>query len=301
MTPTRRTLASPAHAEGRGLFTNLPASVTLHPAEPGSGLNVSRAGEDPILVHISTLSDDVPHPAFQRLPPRCTTLGLNSGPLFTVEHALSALVGLGITDALLEVTGPELPILDGSAAPFVEAIRAAGLTELDASADPLVVTEELTIADDRGGSVRVTPADDTRYTYHLDYATADASRPAPIPAATATWDATPDDYATNVAPARTYALQSEAEQMHALGLFQHLTPRDMLVIAPATKDTHGGPIDNAYRFEGEPARHKLLDLIGDLALVGRPIQAHIAAHRSGHALHHQVARALVARFGHTGN
>ena len=175
MTPTRRTLASPAHAEGRGLFTNLPASVTLHPAEPGSGLNVSRAGEDPILVHISTLSDDVPHPAFQRLPPRCTTLGLNSGPLFTVEHALSALVGLGITDALLEVTGPELPILDGSAAPFVEAIRAAGLTELDASADPLVVTEELTIADDRGGSVRVTPADDTRYTYHLDYATADGS------------------------------------------------------------------------------------------------------------------------------
>ncbi|MFG0306723.1 MAG: UDP-3-O-acyl-N-acetylglucosamine deacetylase [Phycisphaerales bacterium JB040] len=295
MTPTRRTPASDARLEGRGLFTDQPAAVTIRPAETGAGLLVARPGDDPILAHVSTLSSDAPHPAFQRLAPRCTALNLDSGPLFTVEHALSALVGLGVTDALIEADGPELPILDGSALPYVHALLGAGLTDTDQPAHPLIVTEELTLADDRGGSVRVEPADDTAYTYHLDYGPA-----APVPPARVSWDATPDDYAANIAPARTYALQSEAEQMQALGLFRHLTPRDMLVIAPPTPDHPGGPIDNAYRFPDEPARHKLLDLIGDLALVGRPIRARITARRSGHALHHQVARALVARFGHTG-
>src|SRR5690606_8732256 len=120
--------------------------------------------------------------------------------------------------------------------------------------------------------------------YELDYGPG-----GPMLPQAAVWDGTAAMYTREIAPARTFCTDREAEAMRRAGLFANLSPREMLVIGP------DGPIENTCRFENEPARHKLLDVIGDLSLVGRPIQADIVARRSGHALNHELARLLAAR------
>jgi UDP-3-O-acyl N-acetylglucosamine deacetylase len=277
------TLAAPtARILGRGLFTDRPATLTLRPAAPGTGLLLVRAGAEPVRVHASNLASAPAHPAFATLPPRHTNLG-SPAPFFTVEHLCSALVGLGVTDCLAELEGPELPILDGSAAPFANAIDAVGLDHTPAP-EPIRLRAPVRV-EQGGACVLLEPADAPSYAYTLDYGPS-----SPLPATTVSWDGSPDAYRRDIAPARTYCLRSEAELMRSFGLFTSLSPRDMLVLDDAT----GAPIDNALRFADEPAHHKLLDLIGDLALTGRPLCARVTAVRSGHALHHQAARAVLA-------
>jgi UDP-3-O-acyl N-acetylglucosamine deacetylase len=280
----RRTLAAPVEVVGIGLFTGSHATLRIAPAEPGEGLTFRRAGaEAPIPGRIDALA--APPPG---APARNTSLAAAPGAaILTVEHLLSALVGLNITEALIEVDGPEIPIGDGSAALFVEAIARAGSRALEGMIEPLTIEREVSV--ESGGSritARPRTAPGCRYTYELDYG------PGPIGAQSAAYEtdwsgAGAERYAAEVAPARTFCLQAEAEAMRALGLFTSLTPRDMLVFGA------DGPIDNALRFANEPARHKLLDLIGDLALVGRPLQMEITAVRAGHALNHAMARALL--------
>jgi len=280
---TRRTLAAPATIAGVGVFTGARASLTIAPAPPGAGITLHAPGwPAPCPATLANRRDAAPHPAFAQLPPRCTAVGPDrSPPVFTTEHALGALAGLGITDAALSLDAPELPIDDGSARAFVDAILAAGVRDLDAAIDPVRVHETLVV---ESGPARLTiePSDTPHYEYRLDY-----GPDAPMPPQSAVWSGDPDDFATNVAPARTFSLAREVEQMRALGLFRQFTPRDLLVI-----DDAGHPIDNAWRFPDEPARHKLLDLIGDLALLGAPLCARITADRSGHALNHAAARAI---------
>lgn len=295
MPTPRQTLAAPVNLEGAGLFTAQPGSITIEPAGFGSGIRFASPGGAPTNTHISTLSAAPAHPAFAQLPPRCTTIDITQPdgatlPLFTIEHVLSALVGLGVTDATITAKGPEVPILDGSAIEFVAAIQAVGLVAAkpqptDAPARLITPFSPITVEDGRGGTVNIEPIgknDSPAYTYHLDY-----GPNSPITPASVTWDGSPERYAQLVAPARTFCLEAEAEQMHTLGLFKNLTPRDMLVI------NESGPIDNAYRMDHEPAWHKLLDLIGDLALVGGTLHARVTAHKSGHALHHAAALAVV--------
>lgn len=295
MPTPRQTLAAPVNLEGIGLFTAQPGSVTIEPAAFGSGIRFATHPGQGTRSHIAALSTTPAHPVFAQLPPRCTTIDITQPdgatlPLFTIEHVLSALVGLGVTDATITAQGPEVPILDGSAIDFVAAIQAVGLVALDTppSHAPIrLITpiSPITVEDRRGGIVNIEPIgahDSPAYTYHLDY-----GPNSPIPAASVTWDGSPERYTQLVAPARTFCLEAEAEQMHTLGLFKDLTPRDMLVISES------GPIDNAYRMDHEPAWHKLLDLIGDLALVGGTLHARVTAHKSGHALHHAAARAVV--------
>ena len=222
------------------------------------------------------------------VPGRNTTPALDpsddlSPAIATVEHVLSALAGLGISDALILVDGPELPILDGSALPFAMAILDAGIAELDKPIEPIRLPEPITVSR-QGASITARPRDlpGCDFVYELDYGPR-----SPLVAQRAVWESDSATYCDQIAPARTFCLQSEAESMQKLGLFEHLSPRDMLVIGP------DGPLENTLLFDNEPARHKLLDLIGDLALVRRPIQACITATGSGHALNHALARALV--------
>lgn len=277
----RRTLASTAELSGRGLFTGLPASIRLHPAQPGTGLRLARAER----VIPATLDHLAPPKA--GMPARNTILAADAEtPFITTEHVLSALVGLGITDAITEFTGPEAPIGDGSSLFIAEAIKAAGITDSLERLEPLIVAREVSVEGPGGARIVARPRSrpGCAYIYELDYGAG-----APIPAQTASWDSENEGaYTLEIAPARTFCLQAEAEQMRAAGLFKDLSPRDLLVIGPA------GPIENCYRFVNEPARHKVLDLIGDLALVGRPIQGEITATRAGHALNHAMARALLA-------
>ncbi len=280
----RRTLARGARVEGVGLFTAAAARCTIRPSGPGTGVLLRRSdvpGAPPFPAALASLSDRPVHPAFRAIDPRCTTLGPAHAGVSTVEHVLSALAGLGVTDALVEVSGPELPILDGSAAPFVGAILDAGLHEIAPPSAPIRLRAPV-VVEAGGATIAAEPADAFSASYSLDYGPG-----SPVPAQRAEWSGDPSAYAAEIAPARTFCLRAEAEAMRAAGLFAHLTPRDMLVLDAA------GPIDNTLRFPDEPARHKLLDLIGDLALLGRPLLARVRAERSGHALTHRLTGAIL--------
>jgi UDP-3-O-acyl N-acetylglucosamine deacetylase len=285
---TRRTLAAAAHFAGHALFTETYATGRILPADPETGIAFIRNDtHTPIRIPatVASISTSPAHPAFASLSPRCTTLAHADTLLHTVEHVLSALVGLGITDAIIEIDSCELPIGDGSATMFTDAIRTAGIRDLHHPVQPIRLTRSLVVSDASGATITAYPSDTLSLEYRLDY-------PGTIIAAqSASWDGTPDSYATGVAPARTFSLQHEAEAMHALGLFRSFTPRDLLVIGS------DGPIDNQFRFPDEPARHKLLDLIGDLALVGQPFVARIIAERSGHALNHRMATLIAQSAG----
>jgi UDP-3-O-acyl-N-acetylglucosamine deacetylase len=276
----RRTLSAPVRVEGPGLFTGRPAGLTIEPSDRG-GLRIALDDGD-FPATIDRLDPRPVHPAFGAMPARCTTLSRDpaSPPAHTVEHALGALAGLGVTDARLRLEGDEFPIGDGSALPFVPGILGVGLRDLPGEAPAIVIRERVELGGPDAGLV-LEPFEGVEYRYHLDYPPG-----SPIPTQSASWDGSPASFVASIAPARTFCLRAEAEAMRRAGLFAHLSPREMLVL-----DTDG-PIDNALRFPDEPARHKLLDLIGDLALAGGPIRGRITARRSGHAMNHDAARAL---------
>jgi UDP-3-O-acyl-N-acetylglucosamine deacetylase len=224
--------------------------------------------------------------------------------LATCEHVLSALAGLGLWNACVVLSeGSEVPIADGSALAFVELARASGLLAgadgasrasvpnplIGASIEPIVVNDEVRVHDQHASIVvRPLRAGETpSMRYDLDYGSA-----APWLVGSATWQGGAAEYVREIAPARTFSLQSEALRARGAGLFAHLSPKDMLVL-----DDEGVPIDNELRFANEPARHKLLDLIGDLALLGRPIAGHVHAVRSGHALAAECALRLARQAG----
>lgn len=280
----RRTVAAAARVEGFGLFTDAPSAVEIHPAPGATGLTW-RSGLHRGSVSLETLTHRPVHPAFAHMPPRCTGIDLTpSASVHTIEHLLSAIAGLGITDALLVFEGPEVPIGDGSAQAFTDAIERAGIVERDAIEpnSPPQLSHPIVVGDPGGTRVEIRPAESLSMHFHLDY-----GPDAPIRPQTVEWDGSAASYRSQIAPARTYCLLHEARAMQALGLFARLSPADFLVIGA------DGPIDNRLRFPDEPARHKLLDLIGDLALAGLPWPGmRVDAFGSGHTLHHEAARAL---------
>lgn len=274
---------------GVGLFSGKAASVTILPIADRQVVLTRRGhtiGGVPLLVQCVT-QDTSWSGLPAGVPIRNTTLrspiaASGADTVATMEHILSACAGLGLWHVGFALEGgPEIPILDGSALPFVAALR-SHVVPGDAPS-PIVLREAIEV---RQGDalIRAEPFDGIHYTYSLDYGHA-----SPIPPQHAVWHGDADDYALNIAPARTFSLLKEAHAARAAGLFAHLTPRDMLVIAD-----DGRPIDNEWRLDHEPAKHKLLDLLGDLALLGRPLHARITAHRAGHALTHDFGRRVCA-------
>lgn len=275
-TPKQRTLAGAATITGRGLFTGAPVTATLRPADPDTGFVFIRTdlpGSKPIPGRVEYVVSR----------PRHTTLQRGEAIVETIEHCLSGLVGCGVDNAVIELDAPELPAGDGSATPFVEAVTAAGLVDQDELRKPIVVTEPITLREgDAMIAAMPTAGEGMDLLYDLDY-----GENTPIGRQIHAYTLDTETYRTHIGPARTFALRQEAEAMRSQGMFEHVSPTDVLVIDDA------GPIDNQYRFEDEPVRHKLLDLIGDLALVGRPINARILASKSGHSLNQRMARELV--------
>jgi UDP-3-O-acyl-N-acetylglucosamine deacetylase len=266
----RHTLKRPASLRGIGLFTGAHADATILPARSG-GLRFVRGGETIAAVVANVPVDPSRTPFPSGVAARNTTLAGERAIAATIEHVMSALAGLGITDAAIELRGPELPMLDGSAEPIIDAISAAGgLLQLDEPLTPIVPRETLVVEGPGGSFIRVEPRSTpgSSFSYTLDY-----SGKAGLGRQSAAWDGRAATYQVEVAPARTFC-----------------PPREMLVL----DDESGSPVENELRFENEPARHKLLDLIGDLALVGAPIQADIVAQRSGHALAHEACRRILA-------
>jgi UDP-3-O-acyl N-acetylglucosamine deacetylase len=278
-TMQQRTLQSKAVVEGVGLFTGAASRCSIHPAPADSGL-VFLLGDSRIPVRANSIRKEPVHPVFAQVPPRCSAVGEGAAIVWTVEHVLSALRGLGITNAMIEMSEREVPIMDGSALAFVESMIAAGIQSQNQNAESVVIKELVRV--ERGDSwIEATPSSNISYQYTIDY-----GPESPIVPTTVSWDGEQSSYQQLIAPARTFSLKHEADMMHQAGLFTHLTPSDLLVLG------EDGPIENELRHEHECAQHKLLDLIGDVALLGKPVIGAIRGHKSGHSLAHELVRAI---------
>ena len=250
------------------------ATVTIQPAPLHAGIAFVRTDVNPPVRIPATADHVTPRP-------RRTTMRSGDVTIDTVEHCLSAIAGLKIDNAMIEIHGPELPCGDGSAALFAEPILEAGIVEQDGPRKVFKIREPIVI-EEADGMIAAMPydAEGMRVVYDLDY----GQRGHRIRHQTFSYNVAEGSYVQEIAPARTYSLREEAEALQAAGLCRHLTPRDILVIGDDSV-----PIDNAYRFEDEPVRHKVLDVIGDLSLIGAPIQARVLAVRSGHGLNRKLA------------
>ncbi|MFG0328275.1 MAG: UDP-3-O-acyl-N-acetylglucosamine deacetylase [Phycisphaerales bacterium] len=273
----QHTLADSVVIEGLGLFLGEPVTCTIRPAPADHGIVFERIDlDDPVRIPASV--------ANVTNRSRRTTLKLGSVTVETCEHCLSALAGLRVDNALVQLDGPELPCGDGSAKPYVDAILSVGLTRQDAERRYHRITEPITV-EEGDSMLAALPSEqsDFQVLYDLDYG--DES---PLPRQLHSFRMGSDGaYAEQIAPCRTFSMLEEAKALWDRGLCQHLSPQDVLVIGD------DGPVENTYRFENEPVRHKILDIIGDLYLIGRPIQGRIVAYRSGHSLNHQLANRLL--------
>jgi len=273
----QHTLARPVHVSGRGLLLGEHANVTIEAAPIGHGIVFERTDVTPP-VQLPALATNVAKRA------RRTALRVGSVSVETVEHCMSALAGLKVDNALIRIDGPELPCGDGSALPFVEPILEAGLEEQDAERRGYKVTEPLLVEEaDAMLAVFPSQADEFQLIYDLDYGTQSHR----IERQTHTFTSRNGLYRSEIACARTYSLKEEAQALWDRGMCRHLTPKDVLVIGD------DGPIDNEYRFDNEPVRHKVLDLLGDLYLVGCEVHGRFIARRSGHELNRCMALKII--------
>jgi len=281
----QRTIAAATDLEGPGLFMGEQASVRFKPAPPGQGIVFLRTDvrDNGRPARIPAVVQNVARRA------RRTTLRSGGATVETCEHCLSAVAGLGIDNLIIEIDGPELPSMDGSAEPYARALSEAGFVDQDEPRHTIDIEEPIIVRDGEA-MISALPSNqpNLQVIYDLDYG-ADSPIPKQLYAYSGDNSDNGDngDYTEEIAPARTFVLEQEAMALQKAGLGTHLTEQDVLVIGS------DGPLgDNGLRFDNEPVRHKIVDLIGDLALVGYPIRGRIVAHRSGHALNHELARRL---------
>ena len=215
---------------------------------------------------------------------RGTTIGLNGIKVLTVEHVLAAIVGLGIDNVVVELDANELPVGDGSAKPFVDALLDAGLVEQDAERESLVITEPVTYRDkDKDVTVTMLPADELRLSFTIDYPNR------AIGTQYLSVVITESTFASEIAPARTFCSLHEVEHLQAQGLIKGGSLENAIVIGDESI------LNDELRFDDEFVRHKILDLLGDMFLLGKFMKAHVIAIKSGHAAHVAFARRVRER------
>ena len=258
---------------GVGIHTGTSARLRLLPAEPGSGVLFRRADLDG--------KPEVPaRIEFVYSQPRRSGLRSGLAEVCTIEHLMAAIHAYQIDNVLAEITGPEVPGIDGSGRGFVEAIEQAGIREQKRDIEPHVVTDPIHVSGGDWAIVALPHEAGLRISYTLGY---DSPRSLHQ---SYTFDVTPERFREEIAPARTFVTSDEIQKLREAGLGQGATEENTLVIgADAEEDAKN------LRFPDEYVRHKVLDVIGDFALLGRPLCAHIVAHRTGHAAN----RALVDR------
>lgn len=258
---------------GWGIHSGEHAEVTLGPGPVHSGIvfrRVDRRDASPVRATPDAVTDTR----------RGVTLGEGPSAVRTVEHLLAAAAGLGITNLMVDVVGEEVPVLDGSAALFCRLIEEAGIEEQAASLEPIVPAGPVWVASG-DASLLALPARGLRVTYVVPL-----SHPVLGTALTADVTFAPGVFARDVAPARTWGVAAEVEALRSRGLARGASLENALGLGPE------GYL-NPPRMPDEPARHKILDLVGDLALLGRPLRAHVIAVGAGHALHVDFARKIL--------
>ena len=272
----QKTLAQRISCEGIGLHQGEPVRLTIFPAPANSGIRFIRAdlsGRPMIRASYCQVVDSA----------LATTLGVPGATISTVEHLLAALAGLGIDNARVEVWGPELPILDGSAAPFVRLLRRAGVRALRAPRTYCVIHQALEVVEG-DKSIRVEPAWEPCLSYAIDF-------PHPlIGRQQLSFRMRSEKFCREIAPARTFGFLKDVQALQAQGLALGGSLDNALVLTKA-----GLLNPDGLRFRDEFVRHKILDVIGDLALWGWPLHGHIRVTKGSHALHHRFLEVLSQR------
>ncbi len=258
-------------ASGIGLHSGVPVTIRVRPAPASTGL-----------VFLRTDLENFPIPASWRHVARvsyATSLMRQGVLISTTEHLLSTFYSLGIDNAFIEIDNLEVPILDGSGLPFVELIREAGVKHFRRKRRYLRIRRPISV-EDKGKRISILPAESFRLTCEVRF-----DHPL-VGSQTLELEVTPDIYAERIAPARTFGFEYELDQMRNMGLIRGASLENAICF-----DRTGVLNPGGLRFSDECCRHKALDLIGDLALIGKPLLGHVIAERAGHAMH----AALVAR------
>ena len=300
MSEYQRTIANPVHFSGVGLHTGLKSRVTFRPAPVNHGIRFVRTDLDnspEIIPHISNVVD----------LNRGTSIEQNGVRIHTVEHVLSAISGLQIDNVYVELTNKEPPVGDGSAKPFVDVLQKAGYVEQSEIRNYFRVDEPITITQpNRNAEIVVLPSEEFRITFLVDY-----ENPAIGKKYTSMYSLE-KEFVKEFAPARTFCFLHEIEELHKAGLIRGGNLNNAIVVVDrklGSKDIkslkklldikgkvtvpESGILNGKkLRFENEPVRHKTLDLIGDLALLGMPIKAHVLAARSGHLTNVMLVKRL---------
>ena len=268
----QRTLDHSIRCSGIGLHTGKKIQLVLHPAVEDSGITFCR----------SDMKIDIPARASYVVDTRlCTTIGRENASISTVEHLLSALSGMGIDNAYIEVDGPEVPVMDGSAAPFVFLIQCAGIREQSVAKKVLKVLKKVSVQDG-DKYCALYPASGFKVSYHLDYdhpllrdreVSIDFSRQA---------------YTREISRARTFGFLHEIEALQKAGLALGGSLENSIVLDQYRIVNEGG-----LRYEDECVRHKILDTLGDLSLAGLPIVGAFEGAKTGHEMNHRLVTALL--------
>lgn len=274
----QRTLARTAVVDGFGYWSGRDVHLEFRPAEAGSGIVFVRSD----LGGCPRIPAD---PAHRVEVPRRTTLARGEARVDMVEHVMAALKGLQIDNCEVWADEAEMPGCDGSSEPFVRALTEAEIVMQDADRPRRMIDRVIHLGNEKSWvEARPPICASPVVEYHLDYGPR-----SPIGSQTGEFAIQPDVFRRELAPARTFLLEEEAQWLRAQGLGSRVTYRDLLIFGPR------GPIDNSLRFGDECVRHKVLDMVGDLALAGCDLVGHFVAYRSGHRLNAELVRRLVAR------
>ncbi len=272
--PFETTIERPIAVSGFGLHSGAPVSMRLVPAEARTGIRFRRTDLDGFEIpavwrHVAKVS-------------YATSLMREGVLLQTTEHLLSCLYAGGIDNLIIEIDNLEVPIVDGSALPFIEMLQTAGLRRLDRPRRYLKIVRPVE-AVDGDKRIRIEPADDfdivceTRFDHTL------------VGSQTLSLTIEPEVYAREIAPARTFGFEADLDQMRQMGLIRGATLENAVCFGAEGVLNPGG-----LRFSDEPCRHKLLDLIGDLAMLGKPLLGKVIATRAGHAMHIALVRQIMS-------
>ena len=296
----QRTIAEETSCVGTGLHTGVESKITFKPAPEDFGIRFKRMDVD----GCPEIKADIDHVVDIS---RGTTIEENGVRIHTVEHALAACVGIGLDNVLIELSEKEPPVMDGSAIDFVEALLKAGVVKQNVPKNYLHIDEAVGYTDPaRGVDIHIMPSDQFRVTFMLDY---DYKS---LGTQFTTMDEVEKNFASEIAPARTFCFLSEIEHLKEEGLIKGGNIDNAVVIVDKAIDeeeaeklselfgiekeislgSNGTLGGTEFRFDNEPVRHKALDLIGDLALLGMPIQGHVIASKSGHAANVELVKEI---------
>ena len=272
----QQTIGSTVSCSGVGLHSGKPVNLTLRPAPPNTGIVfVHRQGPEETLLP-AAISNKVPTEL-------CTAISVNGRQVKTIEHLLAALVGMEVDNVYAEVDAGEIPVLDGSASPFVRLIRTAGVIPQTRRQSYVKITQSIEVIDG-ARRVRIEPCSTPKITYSIHY-----DHPL-IQTQTYTHTCSASAFEQEIATARTFGFLQEVEALWARGLGKGGTLDNTVVLSD-----EGVVNQSGLRFPNEFVRHKVLDLMGDVALLGFPFIGHIVAERSGHAMHTRLVEQILSQ------